>query len=824
MREFRTITPTTGRVHPRYTIAGSPPGRSSCAEPNIQGAPRDPRIRGVFRAADGYVLVAADYNCMELRAAAYFFDDPQLAAVFERGDDPHKLTASRVAGRPIEDISDDERSKAKAVNFGTIYGIGAAGLVAQIWKNFHLVVSLADAENLIAGFVSLYPVMIEHRRDYAAVCQRRGAIVIGNEWREGKGRIVPLDRLPKDQSTMTCAYSYPIQGICADICMKALTEVDRRLLADKIDGRLVGWIHDELIVETREADVDRVKALLQSEMERAFLDTFPEATTKKLIEVKVALNWAAIKEKEKKAPADPPILKEGPLRALDLFAGAGGASRGLQLAGFHVTGIDIEAQPHYIGDAFIQGDALKLEPAFLEGFDLIWASPPCQAHSSLKVLHNAHKHPDLVAATRELLRASGRPYVIENVVGAPLIDPILLCGTMFDLQTTCGAQLRRHRLFEASFPIAAPACQHDETRPTIGIYGGHFRDRRRPRGKNHQSGSNFSVDDGRAAMRTPWMTVDEISQAIPPAYVEYIARQFLRVGSNLHAYKEPLAPAIEIQDVQAIDPTPAPADLFGSDASPPSDGAAIRHQAAMTRREANAIRRQRAEEKRKGRALKHGFHLSAYEREDADFYPTPAILAAGLAVGLPQLRLEPPKIALDPCGGDGALRRGLGPSGIDVRLTDLYPEQHPAADGYLTRELLDAGHAESLRFSLEQAGPNCSAIITNSPHNTEEATAIARNLVALVEEKRIDFAAMLFKTIWGDEKGRLSLFNRPSFLGEISCCWRVRWILESKGSPIHAYAWYVWRKEPRSGLSLKVRVSEAEAIAATNAAISREAA
>jgi hypothetical protein len=253
--------------------------------------------------------------------------------------------------------------------------------------------------------------------------------------------------------------------------------------------------------------------------------------------------------------------------------------------------------------------------------------------------------------------------------------------------------------------------------------------------------------------------------------------------------------------------------------------AAIRHKAAVARREANAIRQARAEETRKRRALKtHGFHLSAYEREDSDFYPTPPILAAGLAVGLPQLRIELPRIALDPCGGDGALRRGLSPFGIQVKLADLYPEKYPAADGYLMREPLDAGHVESLRFSLEQAGANCRAIITNSPHNTEEATAIVKNLVALAEEGRIDFAAALFKSFWGDEKGRVSLFNRPSFPGEITCCWRARWILESKGSPEHAYAWYVWRKEPKSGLSLKVRVSEAEAGAATIAALSREAA
>ena len=174
-------------------------------------------------------------------------------------------------------------------------------------------ISLEEAENLIAGFASLYPVMIEHRRDYAAVCQARGRIVIGPEWREGKGRIVPLDRLPKDQSTLTCAYSYPIQGICADITMKALTEVDRRLLDENIDGQLVGWIHDELIVEALEADVDQVKAILQGAMEQAVVDTFPAATRNNLIEVKVALNWAAIKEKPK-ALEGPPALKESAVK------------------------------------------------------------------------------------------------------------------------------------------------------------------------------------------------------------------------------------------------------------------------------------------------------------------------------------------------------------------------------------------------------------------------------------------------------------------------------------------------------------------------------
>ena len=252
-------------------------------------------------------------------------------------------------------------------------------------------------------------------------------------------------------------------------------------------------------------------------------------------------------------------------------------------------------------------------------------------------------------------------------------------------------------------------------------------------------------------------------------------------------------------------------------------GAADRHGAALARREANAIRHERAEEKRKHRAAKHGFHLSDYERADADFYPTPALLVAGLTVGAPQLGIGAPRIALDPCGGDGALRRALSPT-IGVRLADLYPEKYPATDGYVTHEMLDAGHMESLRFALELAGPDCRAIITNSPHETSAAVAIIENAIALVEEGRLEFVAALFKNIWGDETGRVSLFNRPSFLGEITCCWRALWVPGSKGSPEHAYAWYLWRREPRSGLAMKVRVSKTEANAALPAAPTREAA
>jgi hypothetical protein len=206
----------------------------------------------------------------------------------------------------------------------------------------------------------------------------------------------------------------------------------------------------------------------------------------------------------------------------------------------------------------------------------------------------------------------------------------------------------------------------------------------------------------------------------------------------------------------------------------------------------------------------HSYRLSAYARKPNDFYPTPSDLAVSLALGLSRLELDLPGVALDPCGGDSTLRRCLASFGLDVRLTDLYPEMYPAADGYVAREPLDASDPEQLRHAFELAGPDCTAITTNTPHNTHEACAIVQNLIELVEGEHVDLVAALFRSIWGAEPGRLPYLNRPSFCGEILCCWRPRWIAGSEGSPMHAYAWYVWRKTHRIGPSWKVRIGRDE--------------
>lgn len=220
------------------------------------------------------------------------------------------------------------------------------------------------------------------------------------------------------------------------------------------------------------------------------------------------------------------------MKCLDLFCSAGGASMGAHRAGYEVTGVDIRPQPRY-PFRFIQGDALGAD---LSGFDLVMASPPCQAHSALKTMPNAKIHADLIPATREKLKAWGGPWIIENVSGAPLVNPVLLCGTMFGLTTDGGrAELRRHRLFESNMFLLSRSCSHAAER-VCGVYGGHGRDRRRTIGVHGHSGGRsvrdgtqgFTVKQRAEAMGIDWMTGAELSQAIPPAYTEFLCRQINR--------------------------------------------------------------------------------------------------------------------------------------------------------------------------------------------------------------------------------------------------------------------------------------------------------
>lgn len=201
-------------------------------------------------------------------------------------------------------------------------------------------------------------------------------------------------------------------------------------------------------------------------------------------------------------------------RLLDLFCCAGGAGAGYAKAGFDVVGVDLHPQPRYPFE-FHQADAMTFD---LSGFDAIHASPPCQAYTVLGGREDLSHYPDLVDAVRERLQASGVPWIIENVPGAPLRNPITLCGAMFGLRSY------RHRLFESSVQLLAPP------HPTHAVRVNRRGENRR---EHWQNGGFMTITGdvgvycGPEAMGIDWMSGNELSQAIPPAYTEYLGRQLM---------------------------------------------------------------------------------------------------------------------------------------------------------------------------------------------------------------------------------------------------------------------------------------------------------
>lgn len=200
-------------------------------------------------------------------------------------------------------------------------------------------------------------------------------------------------------------------------------------------------------------------------------------------------------------------------KLLDLFCGAGGASVGYYRAGFEVVGVDIKSQPHYPFE-FHQADALKFP---LSGYDAYHASPPCQKYTQMlnHGLTSRAKFPDLIAAIRKKLISTNKPYIIENVPGAPLLNPIMLCGEMFSLRVT------RHRYFETNTLLPQPEhLKHQGTGIRKQNDGGYYY-----RVYGHETGKA----SWGAAMGVDWMKNPELTQAIPPAYTEYIGRYLLTI-------------------------------------------------------------------------------------------------------------------------------------------------------------------------------------------------------------------------------------------------------------------------------------------------------
>jgi DNA polymerase-1 len=285
------INPATGRLHAHYNLAGAKSGRFTCSNPNLQQLPsrRAPEFRRCIVAAPGYLLVGCDWNQIELRATAWISGDPALTALYADGRDLHREIAAQIAGVAIKDVTKEQRQGAKAVAFGSVYGIGPRSLVESAFVSYSVEMTEAAAKQALDAFFKRFAVLDRWRRDHAAICQAQGCVRIG------AGRVVEAAWEPYGLSFPQCC-NLPVQGICADAMLRAIALVHRRFTAADIRGGLVASVHDELLAEVAEDEAERARDLLQDAMTEGFTATFPGAPTTGVAKALIGHTWMDVKD------------------------------------------------------------------------------------------------------------------------------------------------------------------------------------------------------------------------------------------------------------------------------------------------------------------------------------------------------------------------------------------------------------------------------------------------------------------------------------------------------------------------------------------------
>ena len=274
------IEPKTGRIHADFRQIGAPTGRFACSKPNLQQIPHEEEYRRCFSAPDGKMLVIADYSQIELRILADFSDDRNFIEAFESGRDFHSATAAQVFGIDAKDVTPDQRSFAKRLNFGVVYGLGASRFAQMAG------LSLSEGESTLRKYFATYPKMDEWLRNQSkSVLTERSA-------RTKSGRLARMNFDANDRSSIGAAQRYaknmPIQGTSADILKRAL-----RLLHDDLrgtSGKLVNIVHDEIIVECDKAEADEIAKKLASAMLTAGQEFVAKVPIK--VDIHTADAWA----------------------------------------------------------------------------------------------------------------------------------------------------------------------------------------------------------------------------------------------------------------------------------------------------------------------------------------------------------------------------------------------------------------------------------------------------------------------------------------------------------------------------------------------------
>jgi DNA polymerase I len=277
-----------GKIHPHFQQTVAATGRISCTEPNLQNIPIKQdygrRLRKAFRTSDDqYTLVSADYSQIELRLLAHLSEDPLLLEAFQREDDIHTITASRVFGVPEEEVTPLQRSNAKAVNFGVIYGMSGFGLSTE------LNIPRKEAEKYIHDYFEKYTKVREYMDRAVAEAKEKGYVTtVMNRRRyipEIKGTSFVVRQLGE-----RLAMNSPLQGSAADIIKLAMLRVYRKLIGDRMKSRLILQVHDELIIEAHQEELEQIKFLIEDAMVHAMSLKVPLA-----VEVNWAQDWYSLK-------------------------------------------------------------------------------------------------------------------------------------------------------------------------------------------------------------------------------------------------------------------------------------------------------------------------------------------------------------------------------------------------------------------------------------------------------------------------------------------------------------------------------------------------
>ncbi len=286
------VNPKTGRVHTSFNQTGAVSGRIASQDPNLQNIPirteLGREVRRAFIVERGNVLIAADYSQVELRIAAHIADDPGLRAAFAAGQDIHRATAAKVLGLPLEQVTADQRSFAKRVNFGLLYGMGTLSLAQQAG------ISMKDAQKFVDAYFAGFP----NIKKYIEETKRKAKDIGYVETLLGRRRYFPILRTEtRDARTNIMqrtaereAINHPIQGSAADILKIAMINIHRELIKRKLKARLILQVHDELILEAPKAEADDVAQLVKKLMEKAY-DLNPPLKA----EVGIAKNWDEVK-------------------------------------------------------------------------------------------------------------------------------------------------------------------------------------------------------------------------------------------------------------------------------------------------------------------------------------------------------------------------------------------------------------------------------------------------------------------------------------------------------------------------------------------------